>query len=184
VEVVNYSAGVKTGLTARAQVIDLSGAVKWEKSMEMEKSLEDTTESPMAMEYPTGLSATHFIRLELKQGEKVVSDNFYLRGVEEENYRAIRGLAKAKLETSTTAARSGDRWMMTTTLRNTSSTPALMVRLKAVRENSGDRILPVIHSDGYVALMPGEKRVITTEVWESDTRGEKPRIVIAGYNLE
>jgi hypothetical protein len=184
VEVVNYSGGLQTGLTAHAQVLDLSGAVKWEKLVEMEKSLEDSTESPIAMEYPSGLSATHFIRLELKQGEKVVSDNFYLRGVDEENYQGIRGLAKAKLETSTTAVRSGDRWMMTTTLRNASSTPALMVRLKAVREKSGDRILPVIHSDGYLALMPGEKRVITSEMWESDTRGEKPRILVAGYNLE
>jgi hypothetical protein len=58
-----------------------------------------------------------------------------------------------------------------------------MVRLKAVREKSGDRILPAIYSDGYVALMPGEKRAITTEVYAADTRGEKPRIVVEGFNV-
>jgi hypothetical protein len=52
-----------------------------------------------------------------------------------------------------------------------------MVRLKAVRERTGDRILPAIYSDGYVALMPGESRVLTTELRDADTRGEKPRLV-------
>jgi hypothetical protein len=135
------------------------------------------------MEYPAGLTATHFIRLELKKGGKLVSDNFYLHGTEDENYRGIRTLGKAKVTASTAAVKSGDRWVIATTLENTSSIPALMVRLKAVREKSGDRILPVIYSDGYVALMPGEKRSITTEVYEQDTRGEKPRILLVGFNL-
>jgi len=182
VEVVNYSGGPQAGLTARVQVVNLDGSVKWEKSAAVD-SKEDSVQAPIKMEYPAGLSATHFIRLELKKGDKLVSDNFYLHGKEDENYQGIRTLGKAKVSAATTAVRSGDRWMIRTTLENTSSTPALMVRLKAVREKSGDRILPAIYSDGYVSLMPGEKRVITAEVYESDTRGEKPRIVVVGYNV-
>jgi len=53
-----------------------------------------------------------------------------------------------------------------------------MVRVKAVREKSGDRILPAIYSDNYVALMPGERRTIRTELEEADTRGERPRMVV------
>ncbi|MGA7245447.1 MAG: glycoside hydrolase family 2 protein, partial [Terracidiphilus sp.] len=56
--------------------------------------------------------------------------------------------------------------------------PALMVRVKAVREKTGDRILPAIYSDNFVALMPGETRTIVTEVNEVDTREEKPTIVL------
>jgi hypothetical protein len=52
-----------------------------------------------------------------------------------------------------------------------------------VRETTGDRILPAIYSDGYVPLMPGEKRSITTELRDADTRGEKPRIVVEGFNI-
>ncbi len=37
-----------------------------------------------------------------------------------------------------------------------------MVKVKAVRETTGDRILPVLYSDNYVALMPGEKQTIVT----------------------
>jgi hypothetical protein len=53
-----------------------------------------------------------------------------------------------------------------------------MVKLKAVREKSGDRILPAIYSDNYIALMPGERRTVRTELEDADTRGEKPTIVI------
>jgi hypothetical protein len=31
--------------------------------------------------------------------------------------------------------------------------------------------------------MPGEKRTIQTELEDADTRGERPRIVIEGFNL-
>ena len=84
---------------------------------------------------------------------------------------------------ATTAERRGDRWFLSTTLANRSKDPAMLVRLKAVREKSGDRILPAIYSDGYVALMPGETRQITTELRDADTRGEKPRIVVEGFNV-
>jgi hypothetical protein len=139
--------------------------------------------APIKIEYPAGLTPVHFLRLELRQDRKLVSENFYWRGVEEENYRALRALPKAALDVSTTAERSGDRWFLTTTLANPSKDPALLVRLKAVRETTGDRILPAIYSDGYVPLMPGEKRTITTELRDADTRGEKPRIVVEGFNV-
>jgi hypothetical protein len=135
------------------------------------------------MEYPDGLTSVHFIRLELRQGTELVSDNFYWRGVEEENYRALRSLPKTAVTAVTASERRGDRWFLTTTLANSSPTPALMVRLKAVREKTGDRILPAIYSDGYVALMPGERRSITTELRDADTRGEKPAILVEGFNL-
>jgi hypothetical protein len=182
VEVVNYSAGAAAGLTAHVQLVNLDGTVQWEKSASLD-STEDSMAAPFRIEYPAGLSAVHFIRLELHQGTKLLSENFYWRGVEEGNYQALRALAKTTVTDSTDKERRGDRWFLTTTLVNTSQTVALMVRLKAVREQTGDRILPAIYSDGYVALMPGEQRRIMTELRDADTRGEKPRIVVEGFNL-
>ena len=50
--------------------------------------------------------------------------------------------------------------------RNLSAHPALLVRLKAVREKTG------------------ESRVIRTELENADTRGERPRMVIEGFNIQ
>jgi hypothetical protein len=58
-----------------------------------------------------------------------------------------------------------------------------MVRLKAVRAKTGDRILPANYSDNYVSLMPGERRAIRTEVRQADTRGERPVIDTSGFNV-
>lgn len=73
--------------------------------------------------------------------------------------------------------------MLITVLRNAGRQPAFMVRVKAVREKSGDRILPALYSNNYIALMPGEKRTIQTELEDADTRGERPRIVRVGCRV-
>jgi hypothetical protein len=58
-----------------------------------------------------------------------------------------------------------------------------MVRVKAVRSKSGDLIVPALYSDNYIALMPGEKRVISISLEDADTRGERPSVRVRGYNL-
>jgi hypothetical protein len=182
VEVVNTSAGNARGLTAHVEILNMDGSRRWEKTATLD-SIEDGTSSPIQMEYPEGLSATHFVRLSLARGGEVVSTNFYLRGVREGDYRAIRELPPVKIEAATRVERAGARWLLTTELRNVSQAPALMVRVKAVRDTSGDRILPAIYSDNYVALMPGERGTIRTEIEDADTRGERPRIVVEGFNV-
>jgi hypothetical protein len=146
-------------------------------------SKEDSTVSCIPMQYPAGLTPVHFLRLTLTRAGAAVSTNLYLRGVEDGNYRAIRELAPAKIHAVSNAQQQGETWQLTTQLENTSAYPALMVRLKAVRKKSGDRILPAIYSDNYVTLLPGERQTITTELKNADTRGERPRIVIGGFNV-
>jgi beta-galactosidase/beta-glucuronidase len=182
IEVVNYSAGDVRGLSAQVQLLNMDGSLQWEKTAALD-SPEDSMQAPIRMEYPSTLSAVHFLRLRLTRADKLLSENFYWRGTEEGNYRALRTLPKANLELLTTTEREGQRWLITTEVRNVSQSPALMVRLKAVREKSGDRILPAIYSDNYFALMPGEQRTIVTEVEYADTRGEDPRVVVEGFNV-
>jgi len=205
VEVVNYSAGNLTGLVATVEVLNMDGAKKWSQTATLD-SKEDSVEAPIKIDYPTGLTPVHFIRLKLMRGDALVSDNFYLRGLEENpappspagrggagpgasttigyNLKAIRTLPKAKVDAATKVVHQGSQWVLTTELRNASKIPALMLRVKAVREKTGDRILPALYSDNYVALMPGERRTITTEIEDADTRAERPRIDLEGFNLE
>jgi beta-galactosidase/beta-glucuronidase len=182
VEVVNYNAGEQTGLMAHAQVLNIDGTVKWEKIAALD-SHEDSTQSPMQLEFPAGLARTHFIRLTLTRDKDVVSSNFYLHGLAEGDYQGIRDLAGAKVTAKTHVRRTGTEWKITTELRNVSKTPALMVRVKAVRSKSGDLIVPALYDDNYIALMPGEKRTISISLEDADTRGEKPRVRMSGYNL-
>jgi hypothetical protein len=135
------------------------------------------------MEYPAGLSPVHFVRLTLTRGAEVLSSNLYMRGAEEENYRAIRQLGKARVRSATTVTRQGELWHLTTELENTSAWPALLTRLKVVRSQTRDRILPAVYSDNYVTLLPGDRRTLHTELRHADTRGERPRMVVGGFNV-
>jgi hypothetical protein len=183
VEVVNYSAGAATGLVAAAQLLNVDGSVQWEKSATID-SREDSLAEPFRLEYPPSLTGLHFIRLRLARGTETVSENLYWRGLGPNDLRAVRALPAATVEATTAVARDGERWRMTTELKNASAHPALMVRLKAVRARGGDRILPALYGDNYVSLMPGESRTIVTEVLHADTRGEDPAIVVEGFNTQ
>jgi len=178
IEVVNYSAGKVAGLQASVEILNIDGKRVDQKTVTLD-SAEDSTSSVVPMRYPSGLTPVHFLRLSLTHGSETVSSNFYLRGLKQNDFRAIRELPAPKLEINSSGGRNGDDWQLRATLQNTGNSPALMVRVKAVREKSGDRILPAIYSDNYVALMPGESRSITVQFREADTRGERPKLVLA-----
>jgi len=181
IEVVNYSGGNQTGLTAGAEILNMDGSPMWTNTSTLD-SKEDSTTPCFKLQFPAGLSDVHFLRLKLTQGGNTVSRNLYMRSKNANDFRAIRELAQAQIAASTSIDHEGNLWRLTTKVKNTSSFPALQLRLKAVRERSGDRILPAIYSDNYVTLMPGEERTITTELNNIDTRGEKPKIVVGGFN--
>lgn len=129
-----------------------------------------------------------FISLSTNRGtipknERVISDNFYWRGLEAGNYQALNDLSTIVIESKTTVRRNGDKWTMETRLNNTTAHPALMIRLKIAGAETGERILPALYSDNYISLMPGESKTITMSVKEEDARGEKPVVEISGFNL-
>jgi hypothetical protein len=183
VEVVNYSAGDRDRLTARAVLLNMDGSMVWQRDSTLSLA-EDNIAPLFNVGYPEGLTDVHFIRLKLEQDGELLSENFYWRGLEKDDYRALRTLPTTRLTSSTSMDRNGDRWYLTTTLENETDQPALMVRLKVVRSNSGDLITPVLYSDNYVSLMPGEQKTIRMELQHADTRGESPQVIVSGFNVE
>ncbi len=171
-------------------MLNLDGSVVWQKEAQVDSTY-DSTASAFALELvpfvplrgnPETLTEVHFIRLRLARGDETISENFYWRGTEPGNFRALRTLPEVPVAAATRMERAGDRYVLYTELENRGAAPALAVRVVAVRAESGDRILPVHYSDNFVPLMPGEKRTIRTEVLAADARGETPRIVVEGFN--
>ena len=185
IEVVNYSVADGSGLTATMEILNIDGTVKAKKQTAV-NCPEDSTVRCFAVARPEDLSGVYFIRLKLTRKRELISDNFYWSGTssEEGSLKAIRELPKGKLELNTNALKKRDRWYLTTILTNKTKTPALMVKLKVVGKKDKERILPVIFSDNYVSLMPGERRAIKMELQNADTQGEKPVVVVEGVNVK
>jgi hypothetical protein len=184
VEVVNYSAGAHANLTAKAQIVNMDGSGAWSKSCEV-ASAEDTTVKCFPLDFSGELSSAHFVKLTLCNGEDILSDNFYIRGVEENNYQAIRTMSKAVVRKNCSVKR-GDNgeWSAVVTLRNNSDVPALMIRLNVVGAKDGKQVLPVFYSDNYFSLLAGEERTVEISWKDVDTRGNKAKIAVSGYNVE
>ena len=183
IEVVNYNAKDQFGLTAKAVIMNMDGSIIWEKQCDLD-SYEDSTIKCLALEFPDEVSDVHFIKLYLTRGDEVLSDNFYVNGKEYGNHIALKNIAKADVRSKVSVRKENDgQWRGTVTLENSSSVPAVMIRLNVVGKKDGEQILPMFYGDNYFSLMPGEKKTVTLRWYEADTRGNKPEVKITGYNI-
>ena len=190
IEIVNYNAGDYHGLNVRAMVMNTDGSVVWEKYGSFD-STEDTTVKCFAVEFPSEVSETHFIKLYLTDSEgNTLSDNFYINGTEYGNHQAMASMSKADVKVSSNFEKvadgseiHGDEWRGSVVLENRSNVPAVMVRLNVVGKQDGDQILPMFYTDNYFSLMPGEKKTISLRWYDADSRGNSPEVIVSGYNL-
>ena len=183
VEIVNYSSTNGNNLTAFVELLNLDGSVVLKKHFGIDCTI-DQIKYVYKLEKPESLNSVYFIRLKLQKGKELISENFYWNGQEDGNVKAIRNLPKVKLEVKTKAVKKNDKWYITTGIVNNTKTPALMVNLKTIGARDKERILPVIFSDNYISLMPGERRTINIELDNSDTRNNRPEIITEGINIK
>lgn len=189
IEVVNYSVPDGSNLTATMKILNLNGAVRAKRSVQL-NCPEDSMKPVFAVGRPKGLSKVYFISLELKRGRKPISRNFYWRGLVKDsseeggNMEAVRNVPRINLEKTTKMSRERGRWYIKTTLINRTKYPALLVKLKVVGSKDGRRILPAIYSDNFMTIMPGDRRTIEIQVQNADARGEMPKVLVEGFNVK
>jgi exo-1,4-beta-D-glucosaminidase len=141
---------------------------------------------------------TFFIDLTLTNGAgKVVSRNFYwvpgtlttfdwpktdythTPAARHEDLTALTNLPAAKLIALAELEKTARGRELRVTLENSSAALAFQVSA-AVRTQSGGLIAPVIWSDNWIELVPGEKRVLTAVLPESGA--DAPVVQIASWN--
>ena len=155
VSVINVTLTDYNGLTAIAEVYNLDATRKFTHSVTINAAANQKT-AAFTIDKPDGLSPVHFIRLLLKNGNEVISENFYWNGVTYLDYTGLDSLPPVNLDLSAKATASGDETVISATLRNATPTIAFMPRLCLVRAVSGERVLPTYYSDNYLSLLPGQ----------------------------
>ena len=99
-------------------------------------------------------------------------------------YQDLRQLPKVSLQSDVVVEEDKDgQWLATVTLKNKTSVPALMIRLNVIGEKDSLQFLPIFYSDNYFSLLPGEEKLITIRWKDEDTRGNHPKVLITGYNV-
>lgn len=181
VEVVNVNRDLREPLMAEMRIMDTKGNVMVTKTVETQPEPDTTVAVFTDITAPD--NDVWFLRLRLMDGTTVVSDNFYVEGREPDNLQSLaKTLGKPQLNVTHHFERQGDEWLGKVEVSNTGDTPALLVRLKLVGSD-GEQILPVLYSDNYFALMPGEKKTVEVRFNDADRRGTQPDMVCQPFTL-
>ena len=69
------------------------------------------------------------------------------------------------------------------TITNTGKAIAFFVHVRVLKEKNADDILPVIFSDNYISLAPGESRTIECNYENKDAGNGTPYILTTAWNL-
>jgi beta-galactosidase/beta-glucuronidase len=185
VEVINNLPAPLTQSQASLTIYNLDGSNVYQRQFEVQAP--PSSESSLGqVDWPTNLSAVHFIKLALHDSAgKLLSDNFYWRALPEQpdNLQALEKLPTVTLAADVARHDAGGKCLLEVKLHNASAHIALMTHLQLRRQESRERVLPVYYSDNYVSLAPGESRTISIEAAESGLNGQTPLILVDGWNI-
>jgi len=186
IRVSNTSGEPALNLKADLWIYNLDGAEKLHQQAKLDvKPFEVVT--CFNLNSVEGVSATHFLRLRLTDSAgKIVSENFYWKGVDPLNYFGLSEMKPVELTVSTPVPQVLPDGMtrLTTDITNPagSGTVAFAIRPKPVRPGTGEQVLPVFMSDGYFSLIPGETKRITIDYFPASCGGETPKLEVECWN--
>ena len=183
--VVNQTPAIASGLSARVRVYNLDASLRSDVTRPLTAAPSAATDLG-AIAFPPGLSAVHFVKLELRDDAgRLVSDNFYWRAAPTtpDDFTALDTLPAATLAAKVIRRDANGKCLLDVTLTNPTKTIALMAHLQLRRQKTGARVLPVYYSDNYISLLPGESRTITVEAAAKDLAGDTPLVTLDGWNV-
>jgi exo-1,4-beta-D-glucosaminidase len=181
------------GLTATADVLNFDMTNKYHNAVTLTAG---PASSNVAITIPvlTGLTTTYFVKLKLQDSTgNVISDNFYWYSTTPDmlgghckwyfcptrTYANLTSLTTLPLVTVSHTDTIGTS-SVSTTLTNSSSTLAFLVRLRVT--SGGNEVLPVFWSDNYISLLPGESRTETAS-FNAGTLPAGSKVQLDGFNI-
>ncbi len=92
-------------------------------------------------------------------------------------------LPQVELEVDHDLRATDDGWILEVSLENSSDGIAFFVELSVAGAQSGRLAAPVLWSDNYLSLLPGERRQVRAEIPAHALRREEPRFRYSGINV-
>ncbi|MFL6601448.1 MAG: glycosyl hydrolase 2 galactose-binding domain-containing protein [Steroidobacteraceae bacterium] len=180
--VVNTTRQERRNLTLTSRIFSLDGHVLAHRSDKVNAGANATTNlKPLNLTAILAQSDLVLVVLTLDApGGVRVSENIYWQGRDEASQQKLNSLARQTLTVTAHAARQAEQTVVSVELQNRGSVPALAAKLTAV-DDDGKRVLPVLYSDNYLTILPGEPRRVEIRC---PSGNRCSRIQIRGWNVE
>jgi len=191
-----------TGLTVQADVYNLDGTLKYNHSAAV-SVVKDSIAKCFTIPSIDGLSDTYLLRLQLSdKGGSARSINWYWLAKKTDklnwekstwyitpqsgyaDYSALQTMPKTAVNMNFSTIVNKDSTIHQVVLTNPGNAVAFFVHLRALKGKDGDDILPVIFSDNYISLAPGERRIIKVTYATKDAKGIPPYFITSAWNLD
>ena len=202
VDIINSLLTKSSGLKAEATIYNLDGSQKYSNVATVDVDADGTAKC-FALPAANEFSDTYFLRLQLTDDKGTIrSINWYWLSKKGDvlnwkkskwyttpetsyaDYSALQALDKTGLKVSYNTDKKADTTYHAVTITNTGKTVAFQVHLRALKGQRGDDILPVIFSDNYIQLAPGESRVIRVSYANKDAKGIIPYFLTSAWNVD
>jgi exo-1,4-beta-D-glucosaminidase len=193
VTVVNHTLAPRTGLTARARVLDPAMRVLFEKEAGADvpaNSYRDVLGLPRQADLPP----LYFVRLDLSDaaGSRVADNLYWLPAKEGQPMQALHRLPPVKLAATCRFEGQGAEKTARVRISNPTGQLAFFVQLALTRGRGGAEILPIRWEDNYFSLLPGESREVSACSAAADWAGSpdprpsagEPLLEVGGWNVD
>lgn len=158
IRVANNTISDLEGLQARATVFDQNGNSKWQRTCNIDVAI-SSTQTAFAFDYDA-VNQVQYLRLELLHNEELVGDNFYWLENNSGNCLDINDLEACDVEMTISSIYDSNECVAEVILKNNSSQISLLNKIKVKNRQTHESILPIIYSDNYISLLPGEERIL------------------------
>ena len=201
VVVVNSTQQAHAGLEVTARVVDATGSERLRRTARVDVG-PDGVARALELPPPDGLAGAYFVSLSLADASgRPVSRNDYWLSAKPEildwaksewyvspvaqyaDLTALQQLPPADVAATARFEAHAGEGRARVALENRSKTVAFFVRASVRRGSSGEDVLPVLWSDNYVTLFPGERREIVATYATKHLAGAAPTLAVDGWNV-
>jgi exo-1,4-beta-D-glucosaminidase len=190
------------GLSVKTDVYDLDGTNKFSKTITTNVG-GDSTQTCFAIPAMSDIPGVYFLRLELKDAnQQTKSINWYWLSKKDDelnwngstwyytpqsafaDFSSLQNMPATTIDVSSSSIKKENETSHVITIKNTGKTVAFFVHIRCLQHKDGDDILPVIFSDNYISLAPGESRTIECTYENKYADNAMPFILVSGWNID
>jgi exo-1,4-beta-D-glucosaminidase len=203
VNVTNQTSAMRQGLRVRVRIYDMMGKVRFDQQSPDLSVASQGVAQALNVRRPEKITSAYFVRCQLfdATGAGIV-DNVYWQSTtlddfgkpqnDDDDYKyklaswsdfkALNAMPRVELNVSGALHESGERTTFSITLHNASNHVAFFERASVTAGSGGPEVLPIVYSDNYVTVFPGETLHLTGSFAANSLGGVAPWLRVEGYN--
>jgi exo-1,4-beta-D-glucosaminidase len=110
-------------------------------------------------------------------------DTVYTPQAEFGDLSGLNTLPEVKLEVNSAREEQGSKAGVRVSVRNPSGSIAFMAHLRVTKGKGGEDVTPILWSDNYFSLLPGEVREVVARYDPADLGDKAAVLEVDGYNV-